>query len=102
MKFVNKVRLVEVHPGAAIGARIGTEALHHALNYKKEEESRKAIFEWFQTIGLVGLPERIPLVSHEIDACAAALAAWHWADQTKQPMWHWSTITPEHPFEFCC
>jgi predicted nuclease with RNAse H fold len=102
MKLLHQARLVEVHPGAAIGTRIGPEALHHALQYKKEAESRMAIFEWFQTIGFIGLPAEIPLVSHQIDACAAALAAWHWADPTKQPMWHWSTISSEHPFEFCC
>lgn len=102
MKFENNVRLVEAHPGAAIGTRIGSNSLHHALHYKKEAESRKAIFEWLQTIGFAGLPESISLVSHQIDACAAALATWHWADQTKHPMWNWSIISPEHPFEFCC
>jgi uncharacterized protein len=103
MNLMGKIRLVEVHPGAAIGARIGNEdGLYHALHYKKEVESRKAIFEWFQTIGFLGLPDEIPLSSHQIDACAAALAAWHWADPTKQPLWNWKIISPEHPFEFCC
>jgi predicted nuclease with RNAse H fold len=102
ISVLEKIRLVEVHPGAAIGARIGAEGLYHALHYKKELESRKAIFEWFQTIGLTGLPDEISLRSHPIDACAAALAAWHWADPTKSPIWHWNTVSPEHPFEFCC
>ncbi|WNF35888.1 DUF429 domain-containing protein [Bacillaceae bacterium IKA-2] len=31
MKMSDKVRIVEVHPGAAIGSRIGSEKLHHAL-----------------------------------------------------------------------
>ena len=103
MNLLEKIRLVEVHPGAAIGTRIGgLDGLKHALHYKKEVESRKAIFEWFQTIGFRGLPDEIFLSSHQIDACAAALAAWHWADPTKQPLWHWKTISAEHPFEFCC
>lgn len=48
MKLLHLVRLVEVHPGAAIGTRMGREALHHVRQYKKEAESRKAIFEWFK------------------------------------------------------
>lgn len=101
-KDFRKIRLVEVHPGAAIGSRIGTEGLDHALHYKKDLESRKVIFEWFETIGFAGLQYEIHLISHQIDACAAALAAWHWADPTKQPKWFWNETSPEHPFEFCC
>jgi uncharacterized protein len=98
----HKIRIVEVHPGAAIGTRIGHSGLPHALQYKKEEMSRSAIFSWFQTIGLKSLPEEIINSTHMIDGSAAALAAWHWADSTKQPLWHWKTISSEHPFEFCC
>jgi predicted nuclease with RNAse H fold len=97
-----KVRIVEVHPGAAIGTRIGTKAIYHALHYKKEIESRKYILQWFQTIGLIGLPEDIFDRSHQIDSCAAALAAWHWADPAKTSTWYWKAISSEHPFEFCC
>ncbi|MBB6445304.1 DUF429 domain-containing protein [Bacillus benzoevorans] len=102
--LLGKVRIVEVHPGAAIGTRIGPENLYHARNYKKEEAqpSRNVIFNWLQTVGLQGLPQEISGTSHQIDSCAAALAAWHWADPDKQPAWLWSETSPEHPFEFCC
>ncbi|OIK10342.1 hypothetical protein BIV60_21580 [Bacillus sp. MUM 116] len=102
LNLLEKVRIVEVHPGAAIGTRIGSKGLDHVLLYKREFESRKAILEWFKTNGMLDLPEKISQSSHQIDTCAAALAAWHWADPTKQPKWHWNTISPEHPFEFCC
>ena len=61
--------------------------------YKKELESRKAIFDWFKSIGLMGIPSEVVQTSHAIDSCAAALAAWHWGDETKQPTWHWKENT---------
>jgi uncharacterized protein len=89
-------------PGAAIGTRIEKERLQFAQKYKKDEISRKAIYEWFNDVGLKGIPTEFSNTTHQIDACAAALAAWHWADPTKKPTWHWGETTPNHPFEFCC
>ncbi|SEM53925.1 Predicted nuclease (RNAse H fold) [Mesobacillus persicus] len=102
MDFYENIQLVEVHPGAAIGTRIGKEHLSHALLYKKNEGSSKFVLEWFDKVGMVGVPETLYFSSHQIDACAAALAAWHWADSDKQPTWHWKTTSAAHPFEFCC
>ena len=96
------IRMVEVHPGAAIGTRIGPDQIEHVLLYKKELGSRKVIFEWFKSIGLMGIPYEVVQTSHAIDSCAAALAAWHWGAETKQPTWQWKARTTEHPFEFCC
>ena len=96
------IKIVEVHPGAAIGTRIGSSGLPHVLQYKKDRKSRLEIFTWFKKIGLKNLPEEITESTHMMDATAAALAAWHWADPTKQPTWHWKTISSQHPFEFCC
>lgn len=102
LDMIGKIQFAEVHPGAAIGTRIGEENLIHALHYKKELESRQYIAEWFQTIGVHGLPDEISNTSHQIDSCAAALAAWHWVDPAKNSPWQWSATSPEHPFEFCC
>jgi uncharacterized protein len=99
---LKNIRFVEVHPGAAIGVRLGADGLYHALNYKKDLASREAIFDWFRTIGFSGLPDEIPYITHQIDACAAALAAWHWAEPAKHPEWLWNKTSPEHPFEYCC
>jgi len=51
---------------------------------------------------LKNLPEEIIDSTHMMDATAAALAVWHWADSTKAPTWQWKTISSQHPFEFCC
>jgi predicted nuclease with RNAse H fold len=102
LKIPNNIKIVEVHPGAAIGSRVGIDGLYQALHYKKEKESGKAILDWFDTVGLNGLPNEIFEVSHQIDACAAVLAAWHWADPSKLPAWHWKLTSAEHPFEVCC
>ena len=96
------IRMVEVHPGAAIGTRIGPDKIEYALHYKKELNSRKAVYDWFKVAGLMEIPMEFIQTSHSIDSCACALAAWHWSDETKQPTWHWKEKTSEHPFEFCC
>ena len=102
MNDSQNIQIVEVHPGAAIGTRIGTDKIEHALQYKKELDSRKIIFDWYKSVGLMGIPSEVVQTSHAIDSCAAALASWHWGDATKQPTWHWKERTTEHPFEFCC
>ena len=98
----HKISIVEVHPGAAIGTRMSSSGLAHVLQYKKDRQSRVAIFTWFEKIGLKNLPEETIESTHMMDASAAALAAWHWADSTKQPTWHWKTTSSQHPYEFCC
>ncbi len=98
----NNIRIVEVHPGGAIGTRIGIESISHVLQYKKDLSSRQAIFDWFSTVHLKGIPRMVIENSHRIDACAAALAAWYWADPQKQPAWVWSATSSEHPYEVCC
>jgi uncharacterized protein len=102
LEHAENIRIVEVHPGAAIGTRIGSKELYHALQYKKEIASRMVIFDWFQIIGMRDIPNEFVETSHLIDSCGAVLAAWHWCDETKQPTWHWKEKTDEHPFEFCC
>ena len=102
MNDCRNIRIVEVHPGAAIGTRIGPDQIEHALQYKKELSSRKAVFDWFPYMGLMEIPSEFVQTSHAIDSCASALASWHWGVETKQPTWQWIEKTPEHPFEFCC
>ena len=36
MTDTKQIQIVEVHPGAAIGTRIGPDKIEHALHYKKE------------------------------------------------------------------
>ncbi|WP_338453126.1 DUF429 domain-containing protein [Niallia oryzisoli] len=102
MTAAEKIRIIEVHPGAAIGTRIEPEKLSHVRHYKKDIQSRYVIFDWFKSVGLKNLSKDITETSHQMDACAAALAAWHWGDPAKKPIWHWEQITSAHPFEICC
>lgn len=102
MNLADKIKIVEVHPGAAIGTRIDKERFVHAREYKKDLNSCKVILEWYNEIGLKGIPTEFSETTHQIDACAAAIAAWYWVDPKKQPVWHWEKTTPNHPFEFCC
>ncbi|WLR46409.1 DUF429 domain-containing protein [Halobacillus litoralis] len=95
-----EIHLVEVHPGAALGARM--ETVDDVLHYKKELSIRKRIREWFETQQLIRIPKAMAEESHTIDACAAALAAWHWQDPDYEPAWLYKAALPLHPYDFCC
>ncbi len=53
-------------------------------------------------MGLKNLFIDIIDTTHQIDACAAALAAWHWGDSAKKSVWHWNDVISAHPFDMCC
>lgn len=95
-----EIHLVEVHPGAALGARM--ENIDDVLYYKQDHSIRKRIRTWFDSQQMLGVPERMAEESHTIDACAAALAAWHWQDPDHEPAWLFRACPPLHPYEFCC
>ncbi|MGF2615936.1 DUF429 domain-containing protein [Rossellomorea vietnamensis] len=96
------VKIVEVHPGAAMGSRISDELLPHLLQYKRNEDSLKHIFNFLQSTGLNELPEEASSSTHAVDACAAALGAWFWADPYLEPNWCQEAAPPHHPYDFCC
>ncbi|APH06423.1 DUF429 domain-containing protein [Bacillus weihaiensis] len=96
------IEIVEVHPGAAIGTRIDPAYLKDVLMYKRERTSREVMFHALVEMGLVHLPMELVESSHRIDSCAAALAAWHWVDENKQPVWCWNKTCDRHPYECCC
>ncbi|REJ10440.1 DUF429 domain-containing protein [Halobacillus trueperi] len=95
-----EVHIVEVHPGAALGARM--ETIDDVLHYKQDLTIRKRIRRWFETHQLLDIPEVMAQESHTIDACAAALAAWHWQDPNHEPAWLYKASLPLHPYDFCC
>ena len=100
----NPIYIVEVHPGAVIGSRLPQEGLEYVLNYKQEqnEAARSFLRNWMSEHHLTELPEFIDKESHLIDACAAALGAWHWKDPAYQPRWLLPANPPLHPYDFCC
>jgi predicted nuclease with RNAse H fold len=94
--------IVEVHPGAVIGSRLTEAEKDHVLSYKQSPEVRRLLLRWFKKQQLIGIPETAAEQSHAIDACAAALGAWHWGDQRYTPKWMYAARLPLHPYDFCC
>lgn len=94
----DNLRIVEVHPGAALALR--DAPIEHVRDMRHSASSRRILMEWLATQGLAALaaPEDCP--SHFVAACAAALAAWDWA-RGKSRWLHRATL-PLHPFDFAC
>jgi uncharacterized protein len=98
----NPISIVEVHPGAVMGSRISPIDLEYVLRYKQEMSSRSFIKNWLGEQQVTQLPSYIDEESHMIDACAAALGAWHWKDPLFEPKWLLPAYPPLHPYDYCC
>lgn len=98
----NPISIVEVHPGAVMGSRISPIDLEYVLRYKQEMSSRSFIKNWLGEQQVTQLPSYIDEESHMIDACAAALGAWHWKDPLFEPKWLLPVNPPLHPYDYCC
>lgn len=90
--------ILEVHPGAAL-------ALHGAsvadvLLFKRDRAARTRLSAWLIGQGLE-CGHASPVESdHMLAACAAAFAAWRWAEG--RPAWRAAADPPLHPYEFAC
>lgn len=100
LRTPNPISIVEVHPGAVIGSRLSWENFENVLLYKQNVNARAFIKFWFQEQNLGQLPDFIEKESHFIDACAAALGAWHYKEL--KPKWLFPAELPLHPFDYCC
>ncbi len=92
------LRVVEVHPGAALllrGAPIGD-----LRAVKRVLASRLHLLDWLEAQGLRDLPRPPDTPDHFVMACAAALAAWDWA--RRRPAWRFPARPPFHPYDFAC
>jgi uncharacterized protein len=96
------ISLVEVHPGAVIGSRLAKEDFEYVLEYKQKLSSRSYLKEWFKSQNVMMIPDQVAQESHMIDACAAALGAWHWKDPLLVPKWLMPAVHPLHPYDYCC
>lgn len=96
------ISIVEVHPGAVMGSRVHPKELSFVLTYKQEIESRDFLLKWLTHQGLKGIPSLVAEETHSLDACAAALGAWHWKDSAYSPKWLFPADPPLHPFVYCC
>ena len=98
----NPVSIVEVHPGAVIGSRLSKNDFANVLTYKQDLSVRRFIWNWFGQQNVIELPVLCEEPSHWIDACAAALGAWHWKDPLFKPSWLYPANPPLHPYDYCC
>ncbi|OLO37966.1 hypothetical protein BTR23_12450 [Alkalihalophilus pseudofirmus] len=96
------ISIIEVHPGAVIGSRLSRSDIEHVLCYKQNLTARQFIRDWLSKQRLSDLPVFIEEESHSIDACAAALGAWHCKDPSFGSKWILSANPPLHPYDYCC
>ncbi len=68
--------------------------------FKRELPARLRLLEWLEQIGLDGLPRAEETPDHFVAACAAAMAAWKWAEG--KAVWCYPAQPPEHPYDFAC
>jgi uncharacterized protein len=92
------LRVVEVHPGAAMLLRGAPSA--DVAAFKRDTAARLRLLDWLRTKGLSDLPRSEQPSDHFVAACAAALAAWQWS--LGRPTWCASARPPEHPYDFAC
>lgn len=98
----NPVSIVEVHPGAVMGSRLSKADFNKVLYYKQDLLARMFMWSWLGQQNLLDLPVLCEEPSHWIDACAAALGAWHWKDSGLMPSWLFPANPPLHPYDYCC
>ncbi len=92
------IRIVEVHPGAAMLLRDASPA--DVAAFKGDVAARLRLLSWLQQIGLEEIPRSDAPSDHFVAACAASLAAWQWA--IARPAWCWRAQPPVHPYDFAC
>lgn len=94
----SKVRLVEVHPAAALA--LGGAPVEAVGFFKSEPASRQVLLHWLQGEGLQGVCREANPSDHYVAACACALASWKWSQGRSS--WLWPACPPHHPFDFSC
>lgn len=93
------IRIVEVHPGAAMVLRHAPQA--DIGSVRRNLEARLRLLDWLETQGLKGIhPPDDGTPDHFVMACAASLAAWDWA--RGRPKWCSPAQPPAHPYDFAC
>lgn len=92
------IRIVEVHPGAAMLLRGAASA--DLASVKKEARARLRLLDWLGDQGLNGIPRPDDVTDHFVMACAGSLAAWSWA--AGSPSWCFPASPPLHPYDFAC
>ncbi len=92
------LRVVEVHPGAALVLR--GAAVKDVRSYKMDPAARGRLLSWMQNQGVDCHTLHKNADDHQVSACAAALAAWKW--HRGKPVWREPAAPPHHPFDYAC
>lgn len=92
------VRVVEVHPGAALA--LGGAPVEAVGTLKSEPAARQVLLQWLAGEGLQSICRESNPSDHYVAACACALGAWKWAQGRSS--WLWPACPPHHPYDFCC
>jgi hypothetical protein len=91
-------RIVEIHPGGTLALRGAPIDL--VKTFKRRPASRRRLLGWLDENGLRGASRLAGASDHQVAACAAALAAWHWS--RGRPAWIAPADPPLHPYDFAC
>jgi hypothetical protein len=92
------VRVVEVHPGAALclhGAQLAD-----VMWFSKDPGARSRLLAWLAEQGMKGMGVREGCTGHFLAACGAAFATWKW--HLGKPVWISKADPPWHPYDFAC
>lgn len=90
------LRIVEVHPGAAMA--LGGAQIAEVRTFKEQMESRLRLLAWMEGQGLKGVDQEKKPPDHYVAACACALAAWKWFQG--RSTWLRKATIPMHPYDF--
>lgn len=90
------LRIVEVHPGAAMALRGAPIADVRA--FKRDAAARDRLLAWLDARGLHGVKRLEDAPDHLVAACACALAAWRWS--VGDSAWLERAAPPAHPYDF--
>ena len=90
------VRIVEVHPGAAL--RLRGADIDLVRKFASRDVARIDLLNWLRAKFVSDLPLMEECSSHLVAAYAGALAAYDWA--LGRPKWAAVAEPPWHPFAF--
>ncbi len=93
-----RIRVVEVHPGAAMALR--GAPVEEVRGFAKKMECRISLLSWLERQGMKGVSNTPAPSDHHVAAIAAALAAWKWS--RGNPAWIEPARPPFHPYDYAC
>ncbi len=93
-----RVRVAEVHPGAAMALR--GAPVEDVKGFAKKMACRISLLSWLENQGVKGVRAMAEPSDHSIAAIGAALAAWKWS--LGAPAWIEPARPPFHPYDYAC